>query len=87
VILPSAGWLAVLSVAIAAGAIAGYALSLHVALVRNHPEGYLIAFALAAALAALAVCRAGARRWPAWLALGFSGLLLVATADTGDPSA
>jgi hypothetical protein len=78
--LASAGWLAVLSVAISVGAIAGYALLLHVALVRNHPEGYVIAFALATALAALAVWRARARRWPSWLALGFSGLLLVAGA-------
>jgi hypothetical protein len=72
--------LAVLSVLLAVGAIAAYVLLLRVAVVRNHPEGYVIAFALAAALAALAVVRARGRRWPAWLALGFSGLLLVAGA-------
>jgi hypothetical protein len=69
--------LAALSVVVALGAIAAYALLLRVAIVRNHPEGYVIAFALAAALAALAVARARARRWPAWLALGLTSLLLV----------
>ena len=71
-------WLAVLSVVVAIGAAATYALLLRVALVRNHPEGYVVAFALATALAALAVARARGRRWPAWLALGLSSLLLVA---------
>src|SRR5499433_137406 len=69
--------LAVLSLAIVMGAVAAYALLLRVAIVRNHPEGYVIAFALATALAALAVARARARRWPAWLALGLTSLLLV----------
>jgi hypothetical protein len=69
--------LAVLSVVLGIGAIAAYALLIRVAIVRNHPEGYVIAFALATALAALAVVRARARRWPAWLALGLSSLLLV----------
>jgi hypothetical protein len=72
--------LAVLSVLLAIGAIAAYVLLLRVAMVRNHPEGYVIAFALATALAALAVARARGRRWPAWLALGFTSLLLVAGA-------
>jgi energy-coupling factor transporter transmembrane protein EcfT len=72
--------LAALSVLLAIGAVAAYVLLLRVAMVRNHPEGYVIAFALAAALAAVAVARARKRRWPAWLALGFSGLLLVAGA-------
>ena len=72
--------LAALSVVIAIGAVASYVLLLRVALVRNHPEGYVIAFALATALAALAVVRARVRRWPAWLALGLSSLLLVAGA-------
>jgi len=69
--------LAVLSAAIALGAIAAYALLLRVAIVRNHPEGYVIAAALGTALATLAVVRARARRWPAWLALGLASLLLV----------
>jgi hypothetical protein len=72
-----AGWLAVSSAAIGIGAIATYALLLRVAVVRNHPEGYVIAFALATALAAWALVRARGRRWPFWLALGFSGLLLL----------
>jgi hypothetical protein len=76
----TAGRLAALSVLIAIGAGAAYALLLRVAVVRNHPEGYVVAFALATALAALAVARARGRRWPAWLALGFSSLLLVAGA-------
>jgi hypothetical protein len=74
----TSGWLALLSVLLAVGAAAGYLLLIGVPLVRNHPEGYVIAFALAAALAALAVTRARGRRWPAWLALGLTSLLLVA---------
>lgn len=73
----ASGVLAAVSVVVAIGAAAAYALLLRVAIVRNHPEGYVIAFALAMALAALAVGRAQGRRWPAWLALAFSGLLLV----------
>ena len=73
-------WFAALSVVVAIGAVAAYVLLLRVAVIRNHPEGYVVAFALATALAALAVVRARGRRWPAWLALGFSGLLLVAGA-------
>jgi hypothetical protein len=73
-------WLAVLSVLVAIGALAAYVLLLGVAVVRNHPEGYVIAFALATALAVLAVVRARTRRWPAWVALGVSSLLLVAGA-------
>jgi cytochrome oxidase Cu insertion factor (SCO1/SenC/PrrC family) len=76
----TAGRLVALSVLIAIGAPVAYALLLRVPLVRNHPEAYVVAFGLAAALAALAVSRARGRRWPAWLALGFSGLLLVAGA-------
>jgi len=71
----TSGRLAALSVLISIGAVAAYVLLLRVAVVRNHPEGYVVAFALATALAALAVVRA--RRWPAWLALGLSSLLLV----------
>jgi len=73
----TSGKLAALSVIVAIGAIASYALLLRVAIVRNHPEGYVVACALATVLAALAVARARARRWPAWLALGLSSLLLV----------
>ncbi|PYM36752.1 MAG: hypothetical protein DME15_02880 [Candidatus Rokuibacteriota bacterium] len=72
--------LAVLSSVVAIGAVAAYALLLRVAIVRNHPEGYVIAAALGTALAALAVARARARRWPAWLALGLASLLLVGSA-------
>ena len=72
--------LAALSVLVAIGAVAAYVLLLRVPVVRNHPEGYVVAFALATALAALAVGRARMQRWPAWLALGFSSLLLVAGA-------
>jgi len=69
--------LAALSVIVAVGAVAAYVLLIRAAVVRNHPEGYVVAFALATALAALAVIRARGRRWPAWLALGLSGLLLL----------
>jgi hypothetical protein len=73
----SSGKLAVLSILVAIAAIAAYVLLIRIPLVRNHPEGYVIAFALAVVLAALAVTRAQTRRWPAWLALGLSSLLLV----------
>ena len=76
----TSGRLAAFSMVVVIGAAAAYALLLRVAIVRNHPEGYVVAFALATALAALAVVRARARRWPAWLALGLSSLLLVAGA-------
>ena len=62
------------------GAAAAYVLFLRVAIIRNHPEGYVVAFALATALAALGVARTQRRRWPAWLVLGFSALLLIAGA-------
>jgi cytochrome oxidase Cu insertion factor (SCO1/SenC/PrrC family) len=75
--MATSGRLAVLSIVLAVGAVAAYALLLRIPVVRNHPEAYVIAFAAATALAALAVVRARARRWPAWLALGLSGLLLV----------
>ncbi len=78
--MKSSGALAALSAAVSIGAVAGYVLLLRVAVVRNHPEGYVAAFALATALAVLAVVRARTRRWPAWLALGLSSLLLVAGA-------
>ena len=72
--------LLLLSVLVAIGAVAAYVLLFRVAIIRNHPEGYVIAFTLATALAALGVARAQGRRWPAWLVLGFTGLLLVAGA-------
>src|SRR5215475_7583337 len=55
-------------------------LSPRVAVVRNHPEGYVAAFAVATGLAVLAVTRTRGRRWPGWIALGISGLLLIAGA-------
>lgn len=72
--------LAVLSVLVAIGAGATYVLLLGVAMVRNHPEGYVIAFAVATGLAVLGVIRARTRRWPAWVALGVTSLLLIAGA-------
>lgn len=69
--------LATLSVLIAIGAIAAYVLLIRVSIVRNHPEGYVIAFAVATTLAAMAVIRVERRRWPAWLALAFSTVLLI----------
>ena len=78
--MTSSARLAALSVVVGIGAIAGYVLLLRVAIVRNHPEGYVVAFAVATALAVLAVVRARYRRWPAWLALGLSSALLVAGA-------
>ena len=69
-----------LSAVVTIGAVEAYVLLLRVAVVRNHPEGYVVAFALATALGMLAVVRARARRWPAWLALGLASLLLVAGA-------
>ena len=73
----TSAWLVLLSVVIALGAPIAYALLLRVPLVRNHPEGYVVAFAVAVALAALALVRARTRRWPAWSALTLASLLLV----------
>ena len=75
--MSSSGRLALLSLLVAVGAATAYVLLLRVAAVRNHPEGYVIAFALATVLAALAVRRARRRRWPAWMALTLSALLLL----------
>jgi cytochrome oxidase Cu insertion factor (SCO1/SenC/PrrC family) len=61
------GWLTALALAVAAGALAAYALLLRVPAVRNHPEGYVAALAIAATVAALAV--ALDRRWYAWATL------------------
>jgi hypothetical protein len=73
----SSPWLVSLSIVIALGAPLAYALLLRVPLVRNHPEGYVVAFAVAVALGALAVVRARKRRWPAWSALALTSLLLI----------
>ena len=70
--------LAVASLLLALGAPIGYALLIRVPLVRNHPGAYVAAFALALALAVVALTRGRGRRWPAWIALGVSALLLVA---------
>jgi hypothetical protein len=69
--------LVVLSIVVAIGVVGANVLLFRVAVVRNHPESYVVAFVLATALAALAVIRAGGRRWPAWVALGISSLLLL----------
>ena len=69
------GWLAALSIIVCAAAIAAYTLLLRVAAVRNSPEGYVAAFAIAATLAGLAV--ALGRRWYAWTALVLSLTLLL----------
>ena len=70
----TAGRLTGLSLLIGIGAVAAYSLQLDVPAVRNHPEGYVAAFAIAATVAGLAL--ALSRRWHAWLALGLSLLLL-----------
>jgi hypothetical protein len=67
-------WLAVLSVLICLGAVAGYALLIRVPSVRNQPEGYVAALAIAATIATLAV--ALVRRWYTWAALVVCVLLL-----------
>jgi cytochrome oxidase Cu insertion factor (SCO1/SenC/PrrC family) len=69
-------WLAIVSVVVAVGAVVAYALLIRVPLVRNHPSAYVVACALAVALAVLALVRARGRRWPAWIALGLTTLLL-----------
>lgn len=70
-------WLAIVSLLVAFGAAAGYVLLVGVEAVRNHPESYVLAFAVAVALAVLAVTRGQGRRWPAWVALTITGLMLV----------
>jgi hypothetical protein len=77
----TAGRLALLSVVVALGAVAAYALLFRVAVVRNHPEGYVVAFAVAVILAALALRRS--RRWYVWPALVLSvGLLALGSWNT-----
>ena len=72
-------WLAIVSVVLAVGALVAYALLIRVPLVRNHPGAYIVACALAVGLAGLALVRARGRRWPAWLALGLTTLVLAGT--------
>jgi hypothetical protein len=77
----TAGRLALLSVVVALGAVAAYSLLFRVALVRNHPEGYVVAFAVAVVLAGLALRRS--RRWYVWPALALSvGLLALGSWNT-----
>lgn len=71
----TSGRLAALSVLICVGTAAAYVLLLGVPSVRNHPEGYVAAFAIAATVAGLAL--ALRRRWYAWLAAGLSLVLFI----------
>jgi cytochrome oxidase Cu insertion factor (SCO1/SenC/PrrC family) len=68
-------WPALLSVLLCLGAIAGYFAFLRVPAVRNHPELYLVAFALATVIAGAASWRVA--RWPNFVALGLSAILLI----------
>ena len=68
-------WPALLSVVVSLGAIAGYVALLRAPAVRNHPELYLLAFAVATVIAAAATWRAA--RWPNFVALGLSVVLLI----------
>jgi|SRR2546422_7181376 len=70
-----AGWLTALSIVICGAALAAYALLLRVPAIRNHPEGYVAVFAIAATIAGLAV--ALGRRWYAWTALALTLALLL----------
>ena len=65
---------ALLSVLLSLAAIAGYIAFLRVSTVRNHPELYLVAFAVATVIAGVATWRAA--RWPNLVALGLSVILL-----------
>jgi hypothetical protein len=66
---------ALLSVLLSLAAIAGYIAFLRVSTVRNHPELYLVAFAIATVIAGVATWRAA--RWPNFVALGLSVVLLI----------
>jgi hypothetical protein len=70
----TAGRLAALSLLICVITIAVYSTLLGVPAVRNHPEGYVAAFAIAATAAGLGL--ALRRRWYGWTALAVSMLLL-----------
>jgi cytochrome oxidase Cu insertion factor (SCO1/SenC/PrrC family) len=76
----TAGWLAALSVLVGVGSIVAYLLLFNVAVVRNHPEAYVVALAVATVLAVLALCRS--RRWYVWPALALSVVLLALGAWT-----
>jgi cytochrome oxidase Cu insertion factor (SCO1/SenC/PrrC family) len=65
---------ALLSLVIAIGAVVGYFSLLRVPFIRNHPVLYLVAFALAAAIAVVATARAP--RWPNLVALALAVVLL-----------
>ena len=58
---------AALSVLICVATVATYSLLIGVPAVRNHPEGYVAAFAIAATVAGLGL--ALGRRWYGWVAL------------------
>jgi AhpC/TSA family len=66
---------ALLSALLSLAAIAGYVAFLRVPAVRNHPELYLVAFAGATVIAGVATWRAA--RWPNFVALGLSVVLLI----------
>jgi hypothetical protein len=70
----TAGPLAALSLLICLGTVAAYSMLLGVPAVRNHPEGYVAAFAIGATVAGLGL--ALRRRWYGWVALAVSVLLL-----------
>jgi len=70
-----AGWLAALSVLVSVTAIGVYSRFLRVAAVRNNPEGYVAALAIAAVIAGLAV--ALRRRWYTWAVLVLSVMLVL----------
>jgi hypothetical protein len=70
----AAGRLATLSLLICVVTLATYSRLLGVPAVRNHPEGYVAAFAIAATVAGLGV--ALRRRWYGWVALAVAMLLL-----------
>ena len=65
---------ALLSVLLSLAAIVGYIAFLRVSTIRNHPELYLVAFAIATVIAGVATWRAA--RWPNFMALGLSVILL-----------
>jgi len=68
-------WPALASVLLSLGAITGYVAFLRVPAVRNHPELYLLAFAVATVITAAATWHAA--RWPNFVALGLSVVLLI----------
>lgn len=71
----TAGRLAALSLLICGATIGTYSLLLGVPAVRNHPEGYVSAFAIAATVAGFGV--ALRRRWYGWATLAVAMVLLI----------